>query len=184
VLRTRVGYTGGTHKDPTYTRLGDHSEAVQIDFDPSQVSYSQLLEIFWDDHSPTRRSWSRQYRSAIFFHDETQKRLALASKERLEVHTGRPVFTEIEPAGEFYRAEDYHQKYRLRHHRLMDEFRAMYPDERLFVDSTAVARVNGYVAGHGSLAALQAELAVLGLSTAGQGALLEILRRNGLKNIA
>ena len=107
---------------------------------------------------------SRQYRSAIFLHDDEQRRLAEESKKRLQKE-GR-VFTDIEPLSEFYMAEDYHQKYYLRSvDVLMQELRARYPEEeRGFVDSTVAARLNGYVGGFGSVEQLEQELESFGLS--------------------
>jgi len=70
VVRTRVGYTGGSTKNPTYHSLGDHTETVQIDYDPTQISFEELLDVFWDSHRPTQRAWSRQYMAAVFFHNE------------------------------------------------------------------------------------------------------------------
>jgi peptide-methionine (S)-S-oxide reductase len=122
VTGTTVGYIGGTTKNPTYkdvcTDRTGHAEAVEVEFDPQQVSYQQLLDLFWQTHDPT--TWNRQgpdvgtqYRSAIFFHDAEQEAAARASKAALEKsgRFKRPIVTEIQPAPEFYRAEDYHQQY-------------------------------------------------------------------------
>lgn len=178
MVRTRVGYAGGKKRNPTYHSLGDHTETLQIDYDPAQISYEALLEIFWNSHNPTRRSWSRQYMSALFYHNEAQQALALASKEREAARRNNHILTELLPATEFYRAEDYHQKYMLRHTpELMPEFSAFYPNPKDFTDSTAAARVNGYVSGYGSMAQLQAELPELGLSERGSRRLLELARR-------
>lgn len=150
--------------NPTYLKLGDHTETVEIDFDPTRVTYAQLLEIFWDLHNPCAKSGSRQYMSAIFCRDDSQKKTALESKELEEAKRGK-IATEILPATKFTMAEDYHQKYYLRNMReLMKEFDAIYPDAGKFAASTAAARVNGYVGGNGSRAALKAELESLGLS--------------------
>lgn len=178
MIRTRVGYAGGSKENPTYYSLGDHSETIQIDYDPTQISYGQLLEVFWNSHNPTYEPWSRQYMSIIFYHSEDQRRLAIETKESEEARLGRHVFTEIVPFSEFYLAEDYHQKYHLRQESaLMAEFRAIYPATEDFVASTAVARVNGYVGGYGELATLEEELSLLGLSEAGRQRLLEIAAR-------
>jgi peptide-methionine (S)-S-oxide reductase len=183
VIRTRVGYAGGSKENPTYYSLGDHSETIQIDYDPTQISYRQLLEVFWNSHNPIYESWSRQYMSIIFYHSEEQKRLAIETKESEEARLGRHIFTEIVPFSEFYLAEDYHQKYYLRQEPvLMAEFRAIYPATEDFIASTAVARVNGYVGGYGELATLEKELGLLGLSEAGRQRLLEIAAR-GLEPI-
>lgn len=177
MVRTRVGYAGGTKKNPTYYNLGDHTETIQIDYDPAQVSYEQLLGVFWNSHDPTRRPWSRQYMSAIFYHNEGERHLAMRSRNHQAAKRMGQIFTEIRPFSEFYLAEAYHQKYRLRQERdLMEEFNAMYPASGDFVDSTAAARVNGYLGGYGTTASLEAELAKLGLSAMGSKRLLEVVR--------
>jgi peptide-methionine (S)-S-oxide reductase len=122
VSSTTVGYTGGTLKDPTYkdvcTGTTAHAEAVEVEFDPKEVSYDQLLSVFWQSHDPTTLNrqgpdFGTQYRSAIFFEDAEQEAAARSSKAALE-KSGlfkRPIVTEIKPASAFYRAEDYHQQY-------------------------------------------------------------------------
>ena len=80
MVRTRVGYAGGTKENPTYTSLGDHSEAIRIDYDPTRISYAELLEIFWQSHNCTSRAYSRQYMSIILYHDEEQRKLAEESR--------------------------------------------------------------------------------------------------------
>jgi len=165
VVRTRVGYTGGTKKNPTYHDLGDHSEAVQVDYDPSVISYDKLLAVFWDSHDPVSPAWSTQYKAAIFTHTDEQKRLAEASKTREQARVKGRIVTEILPAGEFTWAEDYHQKYLLRSEcDLLRELSTIYPKEKEFVNSTAAARINGYLDGYGTLAELQEDLPGLGLS--------------------
>src|ERR1700730_7573369 len=122
VNSTIVGYTGGTLKHPTYEdvcsgRTG-HAEAVEVDFDPATVSYEQLLSVFWQSHDPTTLNRQgpdvgTQYRSAIFFHAREQEAAAIASRKALQ-DSGRferPIVTEIVPASEFHRAEEYHQQY-------------------------------------------------------------------------
>jgi peptide-methionine (S)-S-oxide reductase len=122
VVDTAVGYTGGPTENPTYeqvcTDTTGHAEAVQVTFDPAVVSYEKLLEVFWKVHDPTQRNRQgpdvgSQYRSAIFFHTPEQEEAAKASKQQLEAsgRLSRPVATEIVPAAEFYRAEEYHQRY-------------------------------------------------------------------------
>ena len=120
---TSVGYTGGTAANPTYelvcTGGTGHAEAVEVVFDPRVVSYEGLLDVFWRTHDPTTPNRQgpdvgTQYRSAVFYHDERQRALAEASREALERSGrpgGRPVVTEISPAGTFWRAEEYHQQY-------------------------------------------------------------------------
>src|SRR5689334_13319197 len=122
VLSTSVGYAGGTQNNPTYhdvcTDKTGHAEVVQVEFDPSQVSYDELLNVFWSSHNPTTLNRQgpdvgTQYRSVIFYHSPEQQAAATASKEHLE-RSGRykkPIVTEITPAPAFYMAEDYHQQY-------------------------------------------------------------------------
>jgi len=122
VTSTTVGYIGGTTKNPTYKEVCSdrtgHAEAVEVEFDPSQVSYRELLALFFQSHDPTTLNrqgpdFGTQYRSAIFFHDTEQEKEAREAKAALE-KAGifkRPIVTQIVPAPEFYRAEDYHQQY-------------------------------------------------------------------------
>jgi peptide-methionine (S)-S-oxide reductase len=171
-----VGYAGGSTANPTYRDLGDHSETIQIDYDPAQISYQELLDIFWSSHSPTARPWSRQYASIIFYHNEEQKRLAEASRDREAASRGSTIYTEIVPFVKFYLAETYHQKYQLQQvPALLREFRAIYPQDDEFVYSTAAARVNGYLGGYGTLATLQADIEDLGLSLAAQQKLVDLV---------
>jgi peptide-methionine (S)-S-oxide reductase len=122
VLATAVGYAGGKTDNPTYEDVCSdetgHAEVVEVEYDPARVSYDQLLDIFWSGHNPTTLNRQgpdvgSQYRSAIFFHTPDQQAAAKASKERLEKsgRFNRPIVTEITPAGRFWRAEDYHQRY-------------------------------------------------------------------------
>jgi len=175
-----VGYAGGTKRNPTYHSLGDYAETVQIEFDPSGISFRELLGIFWESHDPASRSWSRQYMSAIFFHNEEQKRLAMETMDRETSIMKQQVFTGIVPFTEFYIAEDYHQKYALQHNPdLMKEFNIMYPSFQRFVASTAAARVNGYLAGCGTLKDLRVEIDSYGLSSSAADLLLGIAKGPG-----
>ena len=165
MIRTQVGYAGGTKKNPTYVSLGDHSETIEIEFDPKKISYKELLDIFWESHEPTTRSFSRQYASFIFFHSKEQKKLAQETKEQLESMKRQKAYTEIVSADTFYPAEDYHQKYYLRRYEpLVKELIALYPPPDDFTKSTPAARVNGYLGGNGTLEQLKKELDALGLS--------------------
>jgi peptide-methionine (S)-S-oxide reductase len=122
VVSTTVGYTGGTKANPSYkdvcTGATGHAEAVELEFDPQEVSYLELLAVFWKSHDPTTLNrqgpdFGTQYRSAIFFHDAGQEKTARDSKDVLEKKGafGRPIVTQIQAAGPFYRAEEYHQQY-------------------------------------------------------------------------
>src|SRR5205823_9411229 len=122
VTSTTVGYSGGHFQNPTYKDVCSdttgHAEAVEVEYDPSQVSYEELLRVFWENHDPTQMNrqgpdMGSQYRSAIFFHTPEQEAAAQASKEALQAsgQYRRPIATEIVPATVFYPAEDYHQQY-------------------------------------------------------------------------
>ena len=120
VVRTSVGYTGGSAPDPTYEEVCSgttgHAESVDVWFDPAVISYDELLNRFWSIHDPTslnRQGWDfgSQYRSAIFFHDAEQERAAIASRDERQKSVARPIVTEIVAGGPFYAAEDYHQQY-------------------------------------------------------------------------
>ncbi len=123
---TSVGYMGGRRKNPSYRDVcsGEtgHAEVVQVEYDPTKVSYDELLNVFWDVHDPTTLNRQgpdvgAQYRSVIFFHNAQQEAAAKASKQRLQ-DSGRfskQIVTEIRPASEFYRAEEYHQQYFEKH---------------------------------------------------------------------
>ncbi len=157
--------------------MGDHTETLQIDYDPDLISYETLLEMAWNSHNPIRQPFSRQYMNIIFVHDAEQEKLARESKAALEQMKKRTVSTEIVSFTRFYPAEDYHQKYYLQSvPPLMDAFEEFYPQFQDFVDSTAAARINGYVAGHGDAASLSGELETLGLSTEGAQVLLERMK--------
>lgn len=123
VVDAQVGYTGGHTKNPTYDQVCEgntgYAEAVEILFDPAQISYEQLLEYFWNMHDPTSKNrqgpdTGSQYRSAIFTHNEKQAELAKKSKEAM-IQSGKRIVTEIVPAGPFYRAEEHHQRYHEKH---------------------------------------------------------------------
>jgi methionine-S-sulfoxide reductase len=122
VISTTSGYTGGTEKDPTYEQVSagktGHLEAIEVTYDPAKVSYAQLLDVFWKNVDPTQHNGQfvdigSQYRTAIFYHNEEQRRQALESRNRLQESRkfGKPIVTEIRPAMPFYSAEDYHQDY-------------------------------------------------------------------------
>jgi len=125
IVSTTVGYTGGAKPDPTYEEVSTgttgHAEAIEVTYDPSKISYAELLKAFWQSIDPTDprgqfADQGSQYRTAVFYHNEEQKKLALASKEKL-AQSGKldePVVTAIVPAVPFYQAEDYHQKYYLK----------------------------------------------------------------------
>lgn len=150
---------------------------MEISFDPEEISYEELLDIFWRSHSSTSRPYSRQYMSLILYHDRDQRIAAERSLKRAEKELGQSVFTEIVPADNFTEAEAYHQKYNLQNSRLfIEELEKYYSDFSDIVDSTAAARINGYLARYGTLEELENEIEEFGLS---EDAETELLRRVG-----
>jgi peptide-methionine (S)-S-oxide reductase len=148
---------------------------VWIEYDPTQISYQELLDVFWESHNPTYPPLSQQYASLVFYHNQEQQHLAQETKQRQQTASGGQIFTEIVPASEFYLAEDYHQKYYLRQvPELITDMSAIYPETIDLVASTAAARINGYLGGHGTLEALQEQIDSFGLSPAARDKLLEI----------
>ena len=120
VLDAVVGYMGGELEDPTYEQVctdrTGHAEVVEVKFDPNEISYEQLIDVFWGLHDPTQMNRQgpdvgSQYRSAIFVGSEEQRQTAEASRERAQERFERPIATTIEPATSFWPAEDYHQRY-------------------------------------------------------------------------
>ncbi|HIJ11768.1 TPA: peptide-methionine (S)-S-oxide reductase MsrA [Candidatus Woesearchaeota archaeon] len=120
VTKTSVGFMGGTTKDPSYKEVCSkgtgHVEVCQVEFDESVISYQELLDIFWDLHDPTqgdRQGYDvgSQYRSVIFYHSEEQNKIAEKSKKTLQEKLHKTITTTIEPAQEYYLAEEYHQQY-------------------------------------------------------------------------
>ncbi|MBX0305129.1 peptide-methionine (S)-S-oxide reductase MsrA [Haloarcula salinisoli] len=173
VVRTRVGYAGGTEPNPSYYSLGDHTEVVQVEYDPETLDYSDLLDVFWANHNPFGGAHKRQYRGVVLVHDDGQRETAEDTKAALEDRTGQSVETAIESLDSFTPAEDYHQKYELRSTPVLgDELEDLYGPA--LVDSTVAARLNGFVAGHGDADQREALLSDIALSPA---ALSELERR-------
>jgi peptide-methionine (S)-S-oxide reductase len=120
VVDATVGYSGGHTENPTYkdvcSSMTGHAEVLEVEYDPSKVSYEELLDVFWENHDPTTPNRQgpdvgSQYRSVIFFHTPEQEAAARASKEKAQARFRNPIVTEIQPISEFYRAEEYHQQY-------------------------------------------------------------------------
>ena len=159
MIRTRVGYAGGRKDKPTYRSLGNHTEAIQIEFDAEKISYEDLLEVFWDGHNPYASKWSTQYKSVLWTHGEKQAETVEAFVAKKTAKSKRKIKTEIQPAVRFWIAEDYHQKYYLRKRGTL--VRALFgdkPNEDVLRDSTLAARVNGWLVGHGTKEQIGAEV--------------------------
>lgn len=168
MVRTRVGYAGGATINPTYHQIGDHTETFQVDFDPAIISYTALLRLFWQNHNPQRKAWSRQYKAVILTHDPWQQEQAQQSLQALMAATKAPITTQILPLTRFYLAETYHQKYRLQQSPLMAEVATIYPNAHDWIDSTAAARLNGYLSGYGIAQTFASDINLLGLSEVGE----------------
>jgi peptide-methionine (S)-S-oxide reductase len=144
VVRTRVGYAGGTHEAPTYHDLGDHSEAIQVEYDPTVVSFADLVDVAVANHDPRRQPRKSQYQSVLFF-DLADEREAIETR-LAEIPV--TVETRVEPLDSFHLAEDYHQKYNLRSDAArLAAFEAAGYDDAAIRDSSAAARLNAAVAG-------------------------------------
>ena len=120
VVSVTSGYTGGTKVNPTYEEVSSggtgHAESIDVVYDPDKISYERLLDVYWHNVDPLQAGGQfcdhgRQYRTAIFFHDEAQQKLAEGSRKKVETLLKAPVYTEVAPAGTFYRAEEYHQDF-------------------------------------------------------------------------
>ena len=174
VIRTRVGYAGGTTESPSYQMIGDHTETIEIDYDPAVISYRKLIEIFFDRHDPYSPAYSTQYASLILYQNVKQQETALEVKEELESENDREIQTVIKKLDHFYLAEDYHQKYRLQQQR---NFKNYYLDQmsmKQFINSPAVTKANGYISGSGERVNIIKNIGKLGLSTELQERLLKL----------
>ena len=148
--------------NPSYKDLGDHTETVSLSYDPNVVSFETLLSVFWANHNPTIPS-QRQYRSLILHHNEEQKLSAQKSLMVARQKTSDEIHTEILPAGKYYEAETYHQKYVLQQHPWLITALLIQTREDL-IKSHACTKLNGYLAGYGSLEDALNEAKRLGLN--------------------
>jgi peptide-methionine (S)-S-oxide reductase len=147
-----------------------------MDYNPEEITYEELLQIFFDKHSPEYNVPVRQYMSAIFYHDEKQLKSATDALSKEQEKRGIKLFTQILPYEKIYLAENYHQKYYLQLVDLLkSDLRKHYPDFKDFVDSTAAARINGYLKGLGNMDTLMEEIETFGLSEKGKKRLIEIV---------
>ena len=145
VVRTRVGYAGGSTPDPTYHDIGDHSEAVQVEYDPAVVSFADLVEWAVEEHSVRHQPRKRQYQHVLFYADGAQRRTI---ENRLDALAVDEVRTRVEGLSSFTNAEDYHQKYNLRSKRaVLNAFEAAGYDDADVRDSPAAAKLNARAAG-------------------------------------
>lgn len=172
-----MGFAGGSKKGPTYYSLGDHTETVEIHFDPKKTSYREMLKLFWENHDPTRCA-SRQYMSAIFYHGDKQRKLAEETRDERQKQLTKKIVTKIAPAEAFYNAEDYHQKYLLRQQR--DILRELNLSEAELITSHTACRLNGYCGGYGSLSEFDREAQSFRLSSNTQERVRKIVSRGAM----
>ncbi|XP_055608896.1 peptide methionine sulfoxide reductase-like [Uranotaenia lowii] len=164
ILRTRVGYAGGTTGAPQGKNIGDNVEVIELHYDPSVISYSKLLDIFWKNHEYLASArLKREYMSMIMYHSEDQRKLAEESKiTQQKKETDDQIVTEIVPSSEFYPAQDHNQKYRLQGH--VDLAKTLNLTTDLLQTSHVAARLNGFLGGAGSLEQFELESQHLNLS--------------------
>jgi len=180
VVRTRVGYAGGTTEQPTYREMGDHSETVEIAFDADRISCDELLDIFWNNHKPVNINGfkGRQYQSLLLYRDERQAEAFNRMKERMEAAKGQPLETEIAPLAAFYPAEPRHQKYYLkRYPDAMEKLGSLYDSEEELMDSALAARLNGVAKGYANLAPVLQEIQAWPLAEPDKAAILERVKQ-------
>jgi len=158
--------------------MGDHTESIQIDFDPKKTTYRALLKIFWGSHNVTSHAWGRQYMSAIWYADGQQKQDIQKSmakyQKKISRGGGGKIQTTIEKLGPFTVAEDYHQKWYLRKHDIL--LNALQLSEAELRESPVATRLNGYVAGKGSYDQLMAEIDSFALSEEPKGYVANLVK--------
>lgn len=179
VIKTRVGFAGGTSHEPTYRNMGDHTETVELIVDPALVSYDTLLETFWNNHNPYNINGykDRQYQSLLLYRDEEQEEAFRRIKNRMERDKGI-LDTELAPFQAFYPAETRHQKYYLK--RFPDavaKLSTLYPSDEELENSTLVARLNGVAKGFLSLERLQHEIDQWPISTNEKAEIISLIRQ-------
>lgn len=176
---TRVGYAGGTSKDPSYREMGDHSETVEIDYDPNLIPYDELLEVFWNNHNPININGykGRQYQSLLLYRDKEQEEAIHRIKKRMESDKGS-LETEAAPYAEFHMAEQRHQKYYLkRFPNAIEKLRTLYPSEDDLTNSALAARLNGLAKGYSNLAHIQREIQQWPVSSSDRAAMIALIRQ-------
>ncbi|MFC4810530.1 peptide-methionine (S)-S-oxide reductase MsrA [Paenibacillus sp. GCM10023250] len=180
IVRTRVGYAGGTLDHPTYRQLGDHTETVEMDYDPRIVTLENLLEVFWNNHNPFNINAykGRQYQSLVLYRGPSQLGVIQnVMKAREEQGKGKPD-TEIAPYSRFYPAEDRHQKYYLkRYPSAIEALSRLYPSPQELTNATLAARLNGVAKGYANLPAIQDDIRTWPLGEEEKETMLRLIKR-------
>ncbi|KAK6735339.1 hypothetical protein RB195_018503 [Necator americanus] len=151
VKQTRVGYAGGTTINPTYSDIGDHTEVTEVQFDPSLISYRQVLDFFWSHHNPAERR-KKQYQSAILYETEEERKVAEQTYADAKAKFGT-IETYIVKLDKFYQAEDYHQKYWLRNKK--DIFNELELSDSQVANSILATKMNAFCAGYTNFSELK-----------------------------
>ncbi|WP_044879353.1 peptide-methionine (S)-S-oxide reductase MsrA [Paenibacillus sp. IHBB 10380] len=180
VVRTRVGYAGGTSLNPTYHQIGDHTETIEIDFDPEIITLEEILDVFWSNHNPININdyKGRQYRSLLLYHDDFQQEIIHhVIKKRQEQKKGAPA-TEIAPYSVFTVAEDRHQKYYLkRYPNAIEKLTILYPSQEDLVSSTLAARLNGLAKGYINLEHITNEMGEWTISSSHREMMIDLIKQ-------
>ncbi|OKL37700.1 peptide-methionine (S)-S-oxide reductase MsrA [Domibacillus mangrovi] len=179
IIRTRVGFAGGTKESPTYRSMGDHTETIEVDFNPEMLSFEEILHVFWNNHTSTNRVnyKERQYMSILFYHDEQQKEAILNVKKELEDERKETIETEVVPYSGFALAEAHHQKYYLKRFSIaIDLLNTHYPSVDAFTHSTLIARLNGFVREFGTLNDIKNEVSEWNIREDSREIVLNILK--------
>ena len=180
VVGTRVGFAGGDYPNPTYHKLVDHRETVEVRYDPSVVAYEDLVRVFWHAHNPGWAGVLLRFAAALFYTGEDERRIANELAEERAREDDKVIRTPVMPLSVFHPADASHQKHYLRGEReLVSEFREIYPQPWAFTRSTATARVNAVLAGHGEPPMIREEIGSYGLSRAGRERVLRRLEQRG-----
>ncbi len=180
-MRTRTGYAGGTSTSPKYQDVGFHSEVIEIDYDPSKISYEALATLFFESHNATSRPYYQRVKSLLFFRDETEKDIAqkiIEQQKKIAVQRGLLVYTELKPYDVFYLAEPEHQLKALKAETsLYSELLEMFGDESKLQNSILGSKLNAFLYGFGDRSDIESVLNQSGLSEASKLRIWEIFNQ-------
>ncbi|MCR8630242.1 peptide-methionine (S)-S-oxide reductase MsrA [Paenibacillus radicis (ex Xue et al. 2023)] len=180
IIRTRVGFAGGTKANPTYRQLGDHSETVEMDFDSGIIRLETILNMFWSSHNPININdyKGRQYRSLVLFRDQEQHRVIQdVMRNSVEQGNGMPD-TEVAPYTSFYPAKERHQKYYLkRYPDAIDKLKALFPSDEALTNATLAARLNGLAKGYTNMEKIINEIRTWRIYSEEQEEIIQLIQR-------
>lgn len=177
-MRTRTGYAGGQSTNPNYQNVGFHSEVIEIDYDPSQISYEALVNLFFESHNATSKPYYQRVKSLLFYRNEVEMKSAqkiIEQQKQIAVQKGLLVYTELKPYEVFYLAEPEHQLKALKAEvSLYSELVEMFGDENNLQNSILASKLNGFLYGFGSKSEIESVLSQSGLSEASKSRIWEI----------